>query len=79
MDTMILSKRASAFLEVCRNMDYDAKNINSFVHQLALVEKELPKENITKSFISIGSSFFINFGQSKEELLKNGHIYKRSK
>lgn len=59
-------------------MDYNTNDTDSFFHQLALIKKELPKENITKSFISVGSSFFINFGPSKEELLVNGRIYKRS-
>ena len=59
-------------------MDYRQTDIKNFIETFHLFNQRLPGELITKSYISIGSNFFIKFGEEFDDKFPNGRPYKRS-
>jgi hypothetical protein len=59
-------------------MDYNQTDIEDFIKTFQFFNKKLSGETSKRSYISIGSHLFINFGEEFESTHANGKPYKKS-
>jgi hypothetical protein len=59
-------------------MDFDQTEVEKFIETFQFFNKKVPPEPIKRSYISVGSNFFIKFGEALDTKLPNGRPYKKS-
>ncbi len=59
-------------------MDFDQTEIEKFTETFQFFNKKVPQKPVRRSYISIGSHWFIDFGEVIELKRANGKLYKKS-